>query len=402
MLAVAKACGVRNVSADVTFDQLTLRHRPGADAPDVIRGRRIGRRQADYGALTDVDQNVTDLAEGRIDADRASSRISALVQAGARSPEWMVTLGWAVTGTGIALTLGGTPLVCLLALLAAAAVHGTQRLVAPLRLPSFYVQAAGGLVATSIAVLAALTSLEVDPSRVVTVGIVVLLAGVGILGATQDAMTGYPLTACARMVDSLLDTSGIVTGVAAGLTLGQVLGVDLAAFTPVATDLPTAGVAVVGASVAAAGFAFASYGPMRSLLAVGIVAALGQVVALAVGEAQLGRAWGPACAAVTIGAVCHLASGLFRVPPLVVVVPAIVPLLPGLDVYQGLALLAQGQDGVLQLALALGTAIALSAGVILGQQLVRPLRSRAYRLESRFAGPRTPVGDRERPFTPDG
>ena len=99
---------------------------------------------------------------------------------------------------------------------------------------------------------------------------------------------------------------------------------------------------------------------------------------LSVDSAQLGRTWGSAAAAVTIGAVCYLVAGRFRVPPLVVVVPAIIPLLPGLDIYRGLALFAEGQDGVLQLAAAVGTAIALAAGVILGQYLAQPLKREAH------------------------
>src|SRR6185295_13981574 len=111
-------------------------------------------------------------------------------------------------------------------------------------------------------------------------------------------------------------------------------------------------------------------------------------VALGVDQAPVGRVWGPAVAAVTIGAVCYLVAGRFRVPPLVVVVPAIVPLLPGLDVYRGLVLFAAGQDGVTHLAAALGTAIALAAGVILGQYLAQPLRREAHALETRLSGPR--------------
>jgi uncharacterized membrane protein YjjB (DUF3815 family) len=76
------------------------------------------------------------------------------------------------------------------------------------------------------------------------------------------------------------------------------------------------------------------------------------------------------------------------VPPLVVVVPAIVPLLPGLEIYRGLALLAEGQDGVPQLVSALATALALAAGVILGQYLAQPLKREAHRLEIRLSGPR--------------
>ena len=109
---------------------------------------------------------------------------------------------------------------------------------------------------------------------------------------------------------------------------------------------------------------------------------------LAVDTSGAGRFWGSAAAAVTIGAVCYLAAGRFRVPPLVVVVPAIVPLLPGLDIYRGLALLAEGQDGVLQLSYALVTALVLAAGVILGQYIAQPLKREAHRLETRLSGPR--------------
>jgi len=148
------------------------------------------------------------------------------------------------------------------------------------------------------------------------------------------------------------------------------------------------GVTVAGAAIAAAAFAFASYAPLRALVAVGLVGALGQGVLLAADVSGVGRTWGSAVAAVTIGAVCHLVAGLFRVPPLVVVVPAIVPLLPGLEIYRGLALLAEGKDGVLQLASALATALALAAGVILGQYIARPIKREAHRLESRLSGPR--------------
>jgi len=144
---------------------------------------------------------------------------------------------------------------------------------------------------------------------------------------------------------------------------------------------------VLGAAAAAAGFAFASYAPLRALVAVALVAALGQAVMFGAESAYLGRTWGAAAAAVTIGAVCYLVAGRFRVPPLVVVVPAIVPLLPGLDIYRGLALLADGKDGVLQLASAFATALALAAGVILGQYLAQPRKREARRLETRLSGP---------------
>jgi uncharacterized membrane protein YjjP (DUF1212 family) len=387
MLGVTHACGLRNVSADVTFVDLTLYHQPSIGEAAAFRVRRVTRRQVDYADLTEVDETVADLIAGRITRGEAHDQVARIVSTGHLRQSWKVTLGWGVLGTGVAITLGGGPTVCLLAFLAACSIDRTQRLMLRLRLPSFYLQAAGGFVATLIAVLAAVP-LEVNPSRVVTTGIVMLLAGIGIMGGTQDAMTGFPVTASARLLDAMLDTAGIIAGVAGGLTVGDALGVGLTNFNPGAAGLAEAGVTVCGAALAAAGFAYASYGPLRSLLAVGLVAALGQAIELGIDDAGLGQAWGSAAAAVTIGAVCYLVAGRFRVPPLVVVVPAIVPLLPGLDIYRGLALFADGQDGVLPLASALGTAIALAAGVILGQYLAQPLKREARRLETRLSGPR--------------
>jgi uncharacterized membrane protein YjjP (DUF1212 family) len=388
MLAVTQACGVRQVSADVTFVDLTLRHQPSIDEPAAIQVRRVNRRQVDYADLTEVDNTVGDLIAGRIARGEARDQVARIVSTGPLRRRWTVTLGWGVMGTGVALTLGGSPVVCLLAFLAACAIDRTQRLMSRHRIPSFYVQAAGGFVATLVAVTAAATAAEVNPSRVVTAGIVMLLAGVGLVGATQDAMTGFPVTASARLLDAMLDTAGIIAGVGLGLTFADVLGVELSTFKPGETGLAEAGVTVCGATLAAAGFAFASYAPLRALVAVGLVGALGQAVLLGVERAGLGRTWASAAAAVTIGAVCYLVAGRFRVPPLVVVVPAIVPLLPGLDIYRGLALLAEGNDGVLQLAAAAGTALALAAGVILGQYLAQPLKREARRLETRLSGPR--------------
>lgn len=388
MLAVTRACGLRNVTADVTFVDLTLRHQPTIDEPAAVQVRRVTPRNVDYADLIEVDETAHRLVAGDITRGEARDQVARIVSTGHHRRRWEVTLGWGVMGTGIALTLGGSPVVCLLAFLAACAIDGTQLLLPQHRIPTFYQQAAGGLVATLIAVTASATQLEVNPSRVVTTGIVMLLAGVGIMGATQDALTGFPVTASARLIDAVLNTAGIIAGVGAGLTVGDLLGLGLTTFKPGAAGLAEVGVTVLGAALAAAAFAFASCAPARSLAAVALVAALGQGVLLAVDSSEVGRTWASAIAAVTIGAVCYLVAGRFRVPPLVVVVPAIVPLLPGLDIYRGLALLAEGQDGVLQLASALATALALAAGVILGQYLAQPLKREAHRMETRLSGPR--------------
>ncbi len=176
MLAVTDACGVRQVSADVTFVDLAMHHQPSIHQPAAIQVRRVIRRQVDYLVLTEVDHLVSDLVAGRVARREARDQLAQILSTGHLRRRWSVTLGWGVMGVGIALTLGGNAVVCLLAFLAACAIDQTQRGLSRHRIPSFYLQAAGGFVATLIAVIAAAAWPEVNPSRVITAGIVMLLA----------------------------------------------------------------------------------------------------------------------------------------------------------------------------------------------------------------------------------
>lgn len=388
MLAVTSACGVTRVTADVTYVDLALRHQPSAEEPASIQVRRVTRRAVDYDQLTEVDRLVHDLVAEQVGLDEAREQVARLITAGHGRKRWLVTLAWGVMGTGVALTLGGSPIVCALAFLAACAIDRTQVLMSRWQVPGFYQQVAGGFVATLIAVAAAATQLHVNPSRVVTAGIVMLLAGIGLVGATQDAILGFPVTATARLMEALLATTGIIGGVSGGLALRGLFGVELENFKPGAVGLAEAGVMVVGASLAAAAFGYASFAPGRALAAIALVAAIAQAASAAVASTGLGKTWGAAVAATAIGAVSFAVAGRIRVPPLVIVVPSVVPLLPGLAIYSGLALLAEGRDGVVQLATAAATAIALAAGVIFGQYLSHPVIREAHRLESRLSGPR--------------
>jgi uncharacterized membrane protein YjjB (DUF3815 family) len=256
------------------------------------------------------------------------------------------------------------------------------------RLPAFYQQVAGGLLATLFAVSAAAAGLDVDPSLVVTTSIVMLLAGIGFMGAIQDALTGFPLTAGARILEAILATAGIIAGVSGGLTVGQMIGVDLGRLDPGVATLSEAGMVIAGAALCAGAFAFSSYAPLRSLLPIAVIAGVAALVFGLVEAQGFGRAWAAAVAAVLIGLVSYAVAGRVRVPPLVVVVSAIVPMLPGLSIYRGLSLLAAGGNGILSLITAAAIAIALASGVIFGEYAAQPLRREARRLEQRLSGPR--------------
>jgi uncharacterized membrane protein YjjP (DUF1212 family) len=388
MLDVAHVCGLRGATADVTFTELAMSHQTSFDEPALIQMRQVRHREIDYEDLTLVDHLVRDLLAGRLDRDEARSRLARIVSSGHRLPRWAVTLGYGAMGSGVGLLVGGSFRVALLAAGASMGVDLIQRQMSLRRWPGFYQQVAGGLFATLIAVLAAVSHARLSPSLVITSGIIMLLAGVSFMGAIQDALTGYPLTAGARILEAMLATAGVIAGVSGGLTVGRMIGVDLGHLNPGATTLSDLPVMTLGAAVSAAAFAFASYAPLRSLLPIAVVGGLAEAVYFLVFDRGLGIAWASATAAVVVGVVSYSVAGRVRVPPLAVVVPAIVPLLPGLSIYRGLSLLAEGSDGILSIISAASIAIALASGVIFGEYLAQPLKREARRLETRLAGPR--------------
>ncbi len=388
MSSVAYACGVRNAEVDVTFTNLTMSYQSSPEEPALVQLRHVRHREIDYEDLTLVDQIVRDLLGGVIDRDEARARVAQVVSSGHRLPRWAVTIGYGLMGAGVAMLLGGNLPVIAIALLAAVSMDRLMRAMSRRRMPGFYQQVAGGLLATLLAIGAAASDLDVDPSLVVTTSIVMLLAGIGFMGAIQDALTGFPLTAGARILEAILATAGIIAGVSGGLTIGQMLEVDLGRLDPGGASEVGPVMVVAGAALCAGAFAFSSYAPWRSLAPIAVIAGVATLVFGLVEEQGFSRAWSAATAAVLIGVVSYSVAGRVRVPPLVVVVSTIVPMLPGLSIYRGLSLLADGGNGILSLMTAAAIAIALASGVIFGEYVAQPLRREARRLEQRLSGPR--------------
>ncbi|MGB0101970.1 MAG: threonine/serine exporter family protein [Nocardioides sp.] len=392
MQALSWEYGVRNPDVDVTFTGLSMSHQLDPEEPAVVLIRQVKQRDIDYEDLTLVDHLVREVLAGQVDLKDARTRLARIVSSGHTLPRWAATLGWGTMAGGVGIMLGGGPEVAAIAFVAAVAIDRLQLVMARRRLPFFYRQVAGGGVATLIAVVAGASWLDLDPSLVVTANLIMLLAGIGFMGAIQDALSGFYITAGARGTEAILATAGIIAGVSGGLTIGEMLGVNVGRLDPGVANLKDASVMALGAAICAAAFAFASYAPRRTLAPIGVVAALAILIAQSVTASGLGRTWSTALAAFFVGLVSYTVAGRLRVPPLVVVVSAVVPMLPGLSIYRGLSLLTEGgaetSEGLLAMVTAASVATSLAAGVILGEYVAQPLRREARRLEDRLAGPR--------------
>lgn len=388
MASVTHHLGLRQALVDVTFTSLVLSHQESVDDPPIVMRRHVTHREVDYADLTAVDLLVGALLANEIDRDEAAGRVLRIASTGHPRPRWAITASWGVTGAGIALLLGGSWIVLAVAAVAGAVIEVVQRRIERLRLPFFYSQVACALIATLLAVGIAATPAPVNPSVVVTAAIVMLLAGLGFIGAIQDALTGFTITANARLMEVLIATVGIIVGVSAGLHVGGWAGIDFA-LDPGASGLSGLLGVMVGAGVTAGAFAVSAYSPKRIVVPIGLLAALTAGLYGLLTQSDVGRPGAAGFAAFVIGFLGYYMARNFRVPPLVVVVSCIVPLLPGLSIYRSLSLLAaEDIGGLLPMITAAGVAVALASGVLLGQYVAQPLGREARRLERRLSGPR--------------
>ncbi|MEO6471597.1 MAG: threonine/serine exporter family protein [Aeromicrobium sp.] len=388
MGSVVHHLGLRGAVVDVTFTSLSISYQTSIEEPTFLQTRHVRQRDIDYDDLTAVDHLVTSLLLNEVTRDKARTALAQIASSGHRTPRWAITVSWGFIGAGVGLLLGGDWIVVLIASIAAMGIEVMQRFMSRRRFPFFYQQVAGGLFATLLAVSVAAIDVPVDPSLVITSSIVMLLAGLGFIGAMQDALSAYYITAGARLLEVIIATAGIIVGVSGGLSIGSALGVDIG-LEPATTGLSHIPIMTFGAALCASAFAFSAHAPRRVLIPIALVSGAATALYFLMTKHGVGQAWASAVAAIAIGIVSYTVAGWVRVPPLVILVSGIVPLLPGLSIYRALALMADGDSsGILALTTAAAIAISLSSGVILGEYVAQPLKREARRLEQRLAGPR--------------
>jgi uncharacterized membrane protein YjjB (DUF3815 family) len=243
----------------------------------------------------------------------------------------------------------------------------------------------GAALATGVAVLLVAWHVDVRTSLVVAAGIVVLLAGLSLVSAAQDAISGFPVTAGARAFEVVTLTAGIVVGIAGVLDLAQRAQLPLTVVTaaPASVPVPVA----LAASAGIAGFwSLASHARPHAVALAAIAGALAWTTFWALSALGAGAPLASGVAAVVIGFCGEVLTQRLRVPPQLVAVCGIVPLLPGLAIYHGLfRIVVDGNvdGGLAALVGALAVGLALAAGVTLGEYLGRPVSGERDRFDER-------------------
>ncbi|MEJ1087824.1 threonine/serine exporter family protein [Microbacterium sp. Mu-80] len=383
MSAVTRAYGLRNIDADVSPGSVALTWTNTSTDESISRRHNLPARRLDYTRLTAAAALHGRIVGRRVELEEAAKQLSRIRVARPPVPAAVRRIGWAVLGGGATVLLGGGPLVAGVAFLAALLIDTLLATLQRRRVPLMFCTFIGGTIGPLAAVLVGIIDPEASATLVVVSTVIVMLAGVTVLGGVQDILTAYYITGLARLMEAVIATTGIAAGVIASSLLLEVLGAPVAISVTEARPEQTPLVALIAAIVMALGFALGTATPWRAFWGVVVVTAAGEGIAVICARAGLDAVWTAALAAIAVGAGASLITRATRTPALPLMVAGIVPMLPGLVLFNGLMqLTASSVAGLFDTFAAAAIAAALASGSICGHYLVRMLvgRRRAVRL----------------------
>ncbi|HEY9329017.1 MAG TPA: threonine/serine exporter family protein [Streptomyces sp.] len=376
MFAVTRSYGLDRCEPTVTFTLLSISHQPSLVEDPVTASRTVRRRGTDYTRLAAVFRLIDDITtvEGEISLEEAYRRLAEIRRNRHPYPGWVLTMAAGGLAGAASVLVGGGPLVFVIAALGAMLGDRLAWLCAGRGLPEFYQFVVAAMPPAAMGVALTLTHWsDVRPSAVITGGLFALLPGRALVAGVQDGLTGYYITASARLLEVMYFFIAIVAGVLLALYGGLQLGAELDPEARlISHDRPVT--QILASMVLTLAFAILLQQERSTVLAVTLNGGVAWVIYGAMARTGgLSPVAATAAAAGLVGLFGQLFSRYRYTSSLPFITAAIGPLLPGSATYFGLLGVAQNEldRGLASLSTAVATALAIAIGVNLGSEISR-------------------------------
>ncbi|MDQ1047562.1 uncharacterized membrane protein YjjP (DUF1212 family) [Streptomyces sp. V4I2] len=375
MFAVCRSYGLDRCEPNVTFTLLSISYQPSLVEDPVTASRTVRRRGTDYTRLAAVFRLVDDLSDPdtAISLEEAYRRLAEIRRNRHPYPGWVLTTASGLLAGAASVLVGGDYIVFVAAALGAMLGDRLAWLCAGRGLPEFYQFTVAAMPPAAIGIALTLAHVDVKASAVVTGGLFALLPGRALVAGVQDGLTGFYITASARLLEVMYLFVGIVVGVLIMLYVGVQLGASLN---------PDAALGIgkdplwqIGASMLLSlTFAVLLQQERSTVLAVTLNGGVAWSVYGAMHyTGELSPVASTAVAAGLVGLFGQMLSRYRFASALPYTTAAIGPLLPGSATYFGLLSIAQNQvdEGLVSLSKAAALAMAIAIGVNLGSEISR-------------------------------
>ncbi|MER7896304.1 threonine/serine exporter family protein [Streptomyces sp. NPDC096046] len=392
MFAVCRSYGLDRCEPNVTFTLLAISYQPSLVEDPITASRTVRRRGTDYTRLAAVYQLVDDLSDGEtaVSLEEAYRRLAEIRRNRHPYSGWVLTGASGLLAGAASVLVGGGLIVFVAAALGAMLGDRLAWLCAGRGLPEFYQFTVAAMPPAAIGVALTLGHVDVKASAVITGGLFALLPGRALVAAVQDGLTGFYITASARLLEVMYFFVGIVAGVLLVLYFGVQLGARLTPDQALgASDDP---LMMIGASMLLSlAFAVLLQQERSTVVWVTLNGGVAWVVYGAMHNVgDISPVASTAAAAGLVGLFGQLLSRYQFASALPYTTAAIGPLLPGSATYFGLLAIAQSEidQGLVSLSKAVALAMAIAIGVNLGSEISR-MFLRIGSAEKRRAAKRT-------------
>ncbi|MEV4902575.1 threonine/serine exporter family protein [Citricoccus sp. NPDC055426] len=391
IIVVTQAFGVHETEVDITNQSIALNYAPSGKTPYSLH-RVVRSWSQNYAGLALLHQLVSGVSSGEMDRDSAQQRLADIRHKPKPFAPWLTILASGIFAAAFTAYIGAGLIGAGVALLSTMLLIGTVNLMGKARIPEFFSIMVGGFIATVIALTLYTLHVPLAPSLVVAGGIMLLLPSGRFVSAMQDAINGFPVSAAGRFVSAVLVFAGLMAGIIAAVVFSSILGVpelDLADEAVSSHPIWLLGILVVVATAADGIFDQSAW---RLLIPTALVSLVGFLVFVGAEALGTGPRLTPGIAAVAIGALGRYVALRMGAPQLVVAVPGILFLLPGLKIFRSMYNIAMNsgamQEGLVGLFDASAVIMAIAAGVVLGDTIARPLTRALQANERRRIGRR--------------
>ncbi|MEU6232538.1 threonine/serine exporter family protein [Kitasatospora sp. NPDC047058] len=378
MLGIAHAYRLDRCEPQVTFTLIGISHQPSLVEPPVTADRVVRRRTSDYTRLNAVYELVADITAEKVTVNDAYRRLALIRRNRHPYPAWLLALNTGLLAGAATFLVGGRTddkgwLVFASAFIAAVLGDRLASLIARRGLPEFYQFVLAAMPAAASGIILSFNDWDLHGSVVITGGLFALLPGRALVAAVQDGLTGFYITAAARLLEVIYLVAGIVIGVMLILYLGVGFEAKLRPDESlVGANYPP--VQMIAALVLTLAFAMLLQTDRRSLALVTLNSGIGwSSYGVLVYNAGISPIVATGVAAGLVGLFGQLMARYRYGSALPYVTAAIGPLMPGSALYLGMLSFAQGHSaaGIVQITRAAAIALALAIGVNLGGEIAR-------------------------------
>ncbi|WP_369209021.1 threonine/serine exporter family protein [Streptomyces sp. PU-14G] len=375
MFGVAHAYGLDRTEPTVTFTLLSITHQPSLVDDPVTLSRTVRRRGTDYTRLSSVFGLVADITQGDVSLEEAYRRLAEMRRNRHPYTKWALSAASGALSGAASLLVGGDALVFFLAALGAILGDRLAWLCAARGLPEFYQFAAAAMppagIGVSVALLSQHTDTNIQASAVITGGLFALIPGRALVAAVQDGLTGFYITAAARLLEVVYLIVGIVCGVLMILYVGDRLHAQLTPDVVYHANRPVT--QLLASMLLTLAFCILLQQERHTIVLATLNGGVAWLIFGALSTAGVKPVPATVMAAGLVGLFGQLLSRYQFASSLPYITAAIGPLLPGSNTYFGLLNIAQEDvnKGFEHLATAGALALAIAIGVNLGGELAR-------------------------------